>query len=101
MALKIVLSPEAIKQLDLILDYLEKNWNEAVINQFLFRLVKDFNIISEFPHSFPVSNKRKQLRKCVLSKQHSLFYIVRKNKIHIVSIFDNRQSPDKLKKNLD
>ena len=96
MALKIYWSPEAKEQLDSVLEYLLNNWDEKVIRQFSSLLEESLSVISNFPDAFPLTNKRKQLRKCVISKHHSLFYHHIKNSIEISSLFDNRQSPLKL-----
>ena len=62
----------------------------------LFNQNKNFNHIQKNPELFPVSEFEK-LRKCVVSKQTSIFFIIEKNKIYIVSVFDTRQNPVKIK----
>ncbi len=57
-------------------------------------------MIREQPESFPSSDKIKGLRKCVITKQTTLFYKFDKKQIKIVTIFDTRQNPKKLKSDI-
>ena len=50
------------------------------------------------PTAFPYYNKEKNVRRCVLSPQTTIYYseISNENKIIIITLFDNRQNPDSL-----
>ena len=100
MALKVFWSPEADQELDTIFDYLLAEWNKKVVSTFARRIDSCIKTISEFPDSYPVTNKRKKLHRCILSKQSSLFYRVKNNEIEIVFLFDNRRSTSKLRKRM-
>jgi len=52
------------------------------------------------PESFPKSNKQKGLHKCVITKQTTLYYTFNSKEIFIVTLFDTRQNPNKIKKDL-
>lgn len=65
---------------------------------FLLKLEKAITLISNRPKLFRETNSRKNLRKCVLNKQTSIFYKVTGKSIFIVALFDNRQDPDKVNK---
>ena len=97
MALKIIWSDEAEKNLEEIAEFILQTWNEKILIQFLDKLNKSIHHIKQFPEMFPVSLKEKGVRKCVITKQVSLFYSLSKEEIVIVALFDNRQSDDKLK----
>ncbi len=84
-------------ELNAIYDYLERNWTEREIKRFSKRLDENLAVIAKFPFVFPTSEKNKSVRRCVVSKQTSLYYLVEAKKIIILSLFDNRQNPDKLK----
>jgi plasmid stabilization system protein ParE len=94
---KIIWSEEAIKNLDQIIDYLEKEWTNKEIKKFITKLDKTLELISKKPNLFRITNKRKNIHKCVLIKQVSIYYKPEKDTICIVSLFDNRQHPSKLK----
>lgn len=97
MALKVVLSSSAKNTLSDLLVYLENKWSVQVKKEFIKKLDKSISRISSFPKSCPESKEMKGLFKCVVTKQTSIFYRVGSFEIEIVSIFDNRQDPKKLK----
>lgn len=90
------LANRAMKKLDNLLVYLEKEWSIKVKNDFIVKLDKSLKQIQKLPDSFPESEKVKGLRKCVVTKQTTIFYKYTETSIDIVAIFDNRQSPKSL-----
>jgi len=50
------------------------------------------------PRLFPVIEGRRHIRKCVVTKQISLYYMLTRKEIVIITLFDQRQSPKKLKR---
>jgi len=90
------LSNRAMKRLDKLLVYLEKEWSIKIKNDFIVKLDKSLNKIQKLPDSFPESEKAKGLRKCVVTKQTTIFYKYTETTIDVVAIFDNRQSPKSL-----
>lgn len=69
-------------------------------NKFIEKLDTSIAIIEKQPEIFPESKKNKGLRKCVITKQTTLFYRFNTKQIYIVTVFDTRQHPKKLKKEL-
>ncbi|MCP4457750.1 MAG: type II toxin-antitoxin system RelE/ParE family toxin [Cytophagales bacterium] len=53
--------------------------------------------ISKMPNMYPSSQKNKGLRKCVFSKQTSIYYRIAKEHIEVVSFRTNRKDPDSFK----
>jgi len=100
MSRTVIISKLAEQKLENIFQYLTKKWSVKVKNEFITKLDKNISIIKEQPESFPSSDKRKGLRKCVITKQTTLFYRFDKKQIKIVTIFDTRQSPKKLKSDI-
>ena len=99
--MKVFLSPQALSKLEKLNEYLLENWNSKVRNDFFEKLTAKFEQISNFPKSCVQSEKRKGLFKCVLTKQTTFYYrITENNEIEIITFFDTRQNPDKLKKDL-
>jgi plasmid stabilization system protein ParE len=49
------------------------------------------------PEIYPVSNKRKKIRKAVVDKNNTIYYRVVSDKIQILSIFGTKQDPAKNK----
>jgi plasmid stabilization system protein ParE len=94
---EIIWSTEAKKNLNTIVEYLEDKWTNKEISKFLSLLNHTLELLRQKPFLFQSSYKFKNIRKAVITSQVSLFYKVNKSSIMIVSLFDNRQHPDKLK----
>ena len=97
---KIVLSKRASVRLEKLLEYLEQEWSLKVKDDFVKKLDKSLNQIQKFPESCPKTDFVKGLHMLVVTKQTSLFYQFDSKAIKIVTIFDNRMNPAKLKKEL-
>ena len=97
---KVVISKTAEKKLDKLFDNLKENWSEKVKDEFIDKLDYNIGIISTQPEIFPESKKGKRLRRCVITKQTTLYYRFNSKRINIVTIFDTREDPKKLKADL-
>lgn len=93
---KLIWSNRAKADLQTIIDFMEEHWTEKEISQFFRKLDHQITIIQSQPYAFPAS-KHKNARRSVLSKQTTIYYDVMQDTIRIIALFDNRQSPDKLK----
>lgn len=87
-----------MKNLDGLLVYLEEEWSTKVKHDFIQKLDKSLKQIQELPDSFPESGKIRGLRKCVVTKQTTVFYKYSETTIYVVTIFDNRQNPKSLER---
>ena len=87
----------AEEDLDIIIEYLLKNWNNQVALQFVDLVEYLTTQIAFQPKMYPIINKKLKVRKCVLTKHNSLYYRENKERIEILRIYDNRQNPRKLK----
>ena len=90
------LSKRAVKKLDSLLVFLVEKWSIKVKNDFIQKLDKSLDQIQELPESCPESERIRGLRKCVVTKQTTMFYKYSDTTINIVTIFDNRQDPKSL-----
>lgn len=97
---KVRISKTAESKLEKLFEYLIENWSQKVKSNFVKKLDKTIKIIKIHPDSFPESHKHKGLRKCVVTKQTTLFYRFNSKEIIIVTVFDSRQNPKKLKSQL-
>jgi plasmid stabilization system protein ParE len=82
-------------ELDALYDYLENNWSVREIMRFSRLLDKKLSLIIKFPFLYPAYENNNYVRRCVVSKQVSLYYQIVTNRIIILSLFDNRQSSNK------
>lgn len=96
MAYQIIFSEEAKIQLQSIFNYLLNNWSDKVATDFIIKVDEILFLISLNPKLYPQTKKRKGIRKCVVTKQTSLYYHLLKNEIEIITFFDNRQNPNKI-----
>lgn len=96
--LEVIITPRAKKEVLNIFEYLEFKWSERIRRNFANKLYKIVATVAHNPELFPTSTVNKKLRKCVITKQVSLFYHFDKNKIVVVSVFDTRQNPNKITK---
>jgi len=97
MSRTVIITKTAEKKLEKLFMYLLENWSTKVKSDFVKKLDKNINIIKSNPESFTQSEKNKGMSKCVITKQTTLFYRYTPETITIVTIFDTRQNPKKLK----
>ncbi|MCV9931547.1 type II toxin-antitoxin system RelE/ParE family toxin [Flavobacterium sp. LS1R47] len=90
----------AEKSFDSIVNYIEKKWSLKEKISFLKKFNKSVSVIILNPESFPLTEKNKIVRKCVVTKQTTIFYVFTSKEITIVSVFDTRQNPNKIKKDI-
>lgn len=68
-----------------------------VTEKFISRFEEICNMISQHPKMFPLVHKRKNIRKCVLTQQNTIYYREQNAQVEILTIFDTRQSQEKLR----
>ena len=100
--MKVFLSELAERKLLKLSEYLLENWNLKTRDKFIEKLTEKIKQISLQPESCPQSSEFKGLYKCVVTKQTTFYYriSIKLNEIEIITIFDTRQNPDKLKKDI-
>ena len=96
MAKEVILTPIALKDLEIVTDYLMLHWGTTVINNFIERFEKVIVLLSENPSLFPFHNQNKRMQRCVVTKHNILYFIEMKFEIKVITVFDTRQSPEKL-----
>lgn len=96
MAKLVVLTAIAEADLEKVTDYLVDNWGSSICETFLLRFEQVCATISDSPDIYPMIYKKEKIRKCVLTRQNTMYFRELPNKIEIITIFDTRQDPDKL-----
>jgi plasmid stabilization system protein ParE len=96
----IKLSKLTERKLDNLLEYLEKKWSTTTKNDFIKKLDKVFSQIKANPNIYPKSQIQKEVHKCVITSQTTIYYSFDHNSIYVITLFDNRQDPGKLQKEL-
>jgi len=100
MALDIVWSPKALQKFHDVIKYLEKNWGETVVKDFVQRtdqLLKNLIIHPKIHRS--ITNKY-NIKEAVVTKHNLLIYKITKDKIILLTFFDTRQHPKNSFENL-
>lgn len=102
MAITIRWSAQASDDLERIITYLENTWGEKSIKEFVQTLDQKIQAIAQMPEMYPASGIKKGVRRCVITAHNTLYYRIVNGEIEIeaieiITIFDVRQSPDKIK----
>lgn len=92
----VIWSPASELDLEIILNYLQKKWNSRIIAKFINKIDDTIGLLQEDPEIFPIINYDLKIRKCVITKQNTLYYRINIQNIEIVRLFDTRQDSTKL-----
>jgi plasmid stabilization system protein ParE len=95
---EIIFSKNAEKSLINLLEYLEFKWSIKVREKFILKLDKLIYLIQNDPEVFPKSQINKSQYRCVMSKQTTIYYRYNAKEVRVLSLFDTRQNPSKIKK---
>ena len=72
-----------------IKDYLSKKFSKKELLKFE-KLLKQFELkVSNFPSLYPETQSPKLLRRAVIHKNNTIYYIFDKNKVVVIAIKDN------------
>ncbi len=94
---ELMFSKKSIKEIREISEYIEAKFSFRIKLDFLEKLKKNLDYVASNPENFP-QTEYEDLRKCVVSKQTSIFFKIRSKDIVVVSVFDTRQNPKKINK---
>lgn len=94
MAYEIVWSPKAERKFENIISWLQKNWTDREISNFVVRVNEVLDTISINPVLYRKAGKGKR-REAVINKQVILLYSRKKDKVELLTFFDTRQNPNK------
>ena len=100
--MKVFLSELAEEKLLKLSEYLLENWNLKTRDKFISKLTDKIEQISAQPESCPKSFEFENLYKCVVTKQTTFYYRINfeKEEIEIITVFDTRQNPEELKREI-
>ena len=77
-----------------LLEYLANRFGVATAKRVYDKIEEVLELIALYPESYPVFRKQNGLRKCVFSKQTSIYYQINEDHIEIVSFRPNRKDPN-------
>jgi len=93
----VIWSPSAKTDIENISKYIIQEWGKNALSRFLKKVNRIIAQIVLNPSQYPQINTSLRIRKCVITKQNTLFYRFINGKIEIVRIYDTRQDPKKLR----
>ena len=91
-------SPKAEKKFLLIVQYIQQNFGNVIAEKFIERVDQSVSALKEMRKAFPEFNKRKNIRRCVITKQTTVYYRIKNDSIELIALFSNHQNPKRLKK---
>ena len=94
MRIEVRFTEEAEKDLQGIVTYLEEVWNEKVVDEFISEIDEQIDRIAEMPYLFPKTEKRENVRKCLINKRVALFYKVTENIIFLLAFRSTHRNPE-------
>lgn len=94
---KIEWSARAVDDFNRIIQYISQNWNKRETRKFICQINKNISYIWTSPLIFPATSHHQELRQCVVSEIHNLYYLVENKTIYLITIWDNRWDICKLK----
>jgi plasmid stabilization system protein ParE len=100
MVTKIYLSPLAARKLVMILESIEKKWNQTIRYQFLEDLKLKRDQIIQHPLSCPETKFKKGVFKAVINEHNSFYYRIKNDEIEIITFSYNQQDPKDIEKEL-
>ena len=98
--MKVFLLEQAEIKLLQLNDYLIERWIIKVRDNFILILSEKINQIAIYPESSIESKEFSGIFKCVVTKQTTFYYWFDTDEIEIITLFDSRQNPKKLNKQL-
>ena len=97
MAFEIKYSLRALEEQIQLLEYIINNFGINKGDELFQKIENTLELIAENPEMFPASLKKAELRKCVFSKQTSIYYRIKDDYIEVVSFRPNGIDPEKFK----
>lgn len=86
---------EAKRQVDDIIDFLNRRWTIKEVSDFLDLLSHFENLISHFPKTYKESKVFKKCRLGLVHRHVTAIYTVKGKQITILTVIDNRQNKEK------
>ncbi len=95
MVRKIRFTKKADKRFDEILTFLNTEFGQSAVVNFLERTYSFFDIIIDFPQIGRIQDRQKGIYGFVLEKPVTIYYRFTNKEVVILNFFDNRTNPKK------
>jgi len=97
MSYTVSISERAKQNLEQVIDYLEANWSDKVLSDFLRKLHEQTELLKQNPFMYAASEAKPDIRKCLITKHNAMYYRILNDEIQIITIHDTRSNPNSLK----
>ncbi len=87
---------DALLDVEEILDYLVRHWDQKIIRRFYSDLNNSLSIIKERPNTFQYFDKGRKIRTCLPNQHFRLYFKVLGDNLIILRIYPNRKDSEKL-----
>lgn len=95
--MNVLWSTNAIDSFNQNVTYLQEEWSQKVVEEFLDKVDEAVASISTYPLAFPIYGKHKNIRRCLIVKQITLFYRIKNQQIELLLFWNNYRNPKRLK----
>lgn len=93
MALPIRFSPESEETFEIVIRQLYQRWGEKFVAKFKAKIIRSLKIIANNPYLYAIADPDRDIRKCILHNNCSVFYKIQDQYIMVLYFWDNRQDP--------
>ncbi len=93
MSLQIYYTPRSKETLSSVYNLILEKFGKKSADKFVIKTEKTISLIAEFPLMFKASTIDENIRIALITKQCSLFYLVKSHSIDLLFFWDNRQAP--------
>jgi len=94
---RVIWNKRASKQLQELQKHLEQEFGIKTVKTFTNRLFKFLELLIKYPHIGTLENKTEDIRGFLLHRHTTIIYKIKQDSIYILSLFDNRQNPNRKK----
>ena len=100
MVFKITWSSLAVKTYIAAIDFLDKEWTNREVKNFIKAVERKLSLLSLQPKTGKLTSKRLHVRQTVIHKRMILIYRFRplKKEVELVRFFNTRQNPKRLRR---
>ncbi len=97
--MKIIWTENALKSYFIILEYLQSEWGDKVLQNFVLKTEHILTQVQQYPKMHESSEFYSNVRKAFITKHNLMFYKIkpRKKEIDLLIFWDTRQDEEKRK----
>lgn len=93
MVVSVKWTKRAQSNFDDTVQYIENEWGSKSAQKFVWKVAHLMQTLQNQSEIGKIEIKEKGIRAFVFSRQNTVFYRIKENKIIILAIFDNRRNP--------